>query len=417
VATGLALAGATVSVAQDGEAVYGAWAGAVVKVEISERSSGAKRALGSAFLVDSSGLMVTNFHVVARAVHDADRYEARWVPEEGKGGPLRVLAIDMVHDLAVVRGEEPPERPVLTLGDGKAAMGRRLWAIGYPLDIGRAIVEGTYNGLMESSLYEKIHFTGSLNPGMSGGPTITEEGIVVGVNVASAGEQVSFLVPADRVGALLDVAREREAPSSEVLISGAREELLEHQRDYFQSLFDGDGESQRLGDFEVPTQPEPFFDCWGDASEPEDDLLVRSVVHECSTEDVLFISETHHSGVVRFRHRWLDGERAGRLRTYRALSESYGGDHGWLHAGENDVTNFECSVDFVEHSSVTWSTTLCVRAYRKVTGLYDAVFKAASLLPEAKGLETSLVMGGVTFDTVRDVSRRYFERIRWSPSS
>ncbi|MEZ5581942.1 MAG: hypothetical protein R3F37_03415 [Candidatus Competibacteraceae bacterium] len=48
------------------------------------------------------------------------------------------------------------------------------------------IVEGTYNGQLDKSLYEKIHFTGSINPGMSGGPTINRDGAVVGVNVWQA---------------------------------------------------------------------------------------------------------------------------------------------------------------------------------------------------------------------------------------
>ena len=63
---------------------------------------------------------------------------------------------------------------------GDVAHGARLYSIGNPHDLGISIVEGTHNGLLRHTLYPRIHFTGPINPGMSGGPTITPEGAVVG---------------------------------------------------------------------------------------------------------------------------------------------------------------------------------------------------------------------------------------------
>ena len=82
--------------------------------------------------------------------------------------------------------------------DQPLAQGERIYSLGNPLDVGFAVIEGTYNGLVERSFYPTIFFAGSLNPGVSGGPTLDGQGAVIGVNVAARrdGEQVSFLVPA-----------------------------------------------------------------------------------------------------------------------------------------------------------------------------------------------------------------------------
>ena len=75
------------------------------------------------------------------------------------------------------------------------SQGERIYSLGNPLDIGFAVIEGTYNGLVERSFYPTIFFAGSLNPGVSGGPTLDQQGRVIGINVAARrdGEQVSFL--------------------------------------------------------------------------------------------------------------------------------------------------------------------------------------------------------------------------------
>src|SRR5262249_59386101 len=88
---------------------------------------------------------------------------------------------------------------------GEVPKGERLYSMGNPLDLGFTIVEGTYNGLVDRSYNERIHFSGAINPGMSGGPTVTADGHAVGINVSKqlGGELVSFLVPARFAATLL----------------------------------------------------------------------------------------------------------------------------------------------------------------------------------------------------------------------
>jgi serine protease Do len=81
--------------------------------------------------------------------------------------------------------------------------------MGNPLDVGFAVAEGSYNGPVERSFLATLFFGGSLSPGMSGGPALDEQGRLIGVNVAARrdGEQVSFLVPAEPVRALIERGR------------------------------------------------------------------------------------------------------------------------------------------------------------------------------------------------------------------
>src|SRR4029077_1010892 len=131
---------------------------------------------------------------------------------DGAKGPLELLAFDVAHDLAVVRIART-ELPFLQFDEralaGALPKGERIYAMGNPLDLGFTIIEGTYNGLVDRSYDDRIHFSGAINPGMSGGPVAGSDGRIVGVNVAKRldGEQVGFLVPARYAAALVEKAR------------------------------------------------------------------------------------------------------------------------------------------------------------------------------------------------------------------
>ena len=75
----------------------------------------------------------------------------------------------MLHDLAVLRPVQPPAEGVPALAlrppGHPLAQGERIYSLGNPLDVGFAITEGTYNGLVQRSFYPRIFFGGALNPG------------------------------------------------------------------------------------------------------------------------------------------------------------------------------------------------------------------------------------------------------------
>lgn len=392
------------------EAVFQRFSESVVRIQVVETGSGAKAVVGSGFFATPVGHILTNYHVVSKLVHHPDRYRAEYLRGEEAPVTLQVRAIDVVHDLAVVQGEEI--RPPLSSDPVTLDKGTRLYALGHPRDLGLSIVEGTYNGHLEHMLYEKIHFTGSLNPGMSGGPTITQDGRVVGVNVSTAGNQVSFLVPVERARGLLDEVTRRDYKVPENLLEVIGRQLLEHQDAYFAAILEKPLPTTVFGHFRLPGKIAPFFNCWGDARR-EEDKPFEFVNHECSTEDEVYIGPDQSSGVARYRHQLLTSKELSRFQFFSLYSQYFTAHYGPFFGNEEEVTRFLCANDSVTSGRTVLRVAFCVRAYKKFSGLYDAVVKAAVLGAPDEGAVTSLAVSGVSFENAKRLARRYVEAIGW----
>ena len=391
--------------------VFRRWSDHVVRIEVREGGSGAKAGVGSGFFVSPDGHLVTNYHVIADVVHHPDRYTAHRVEAGGMASPLEVLAVDVVHDLAVLRLDEPTPR-FFALAEPSIRQGERLYSLGHPNDLGLSIVEGTFNGLLRHTLYPKIHFTGSINPGMSGGPTLTRDGRVVGINVSTSGEQVSFLVPVNRAARLLaGVDVERSAPADGFL-GDVAEQVRDYQAEYLDGMFGEDGPAVDLGPYRVVTAPAPFFRCWGDASGRRDDQAYETAYHECSTDDYLYIADGQQSGVVTLSHQLVTNESLNARRFLSLYASTFGQDNT-PYGDEEHVTSWRCATRNVRNATTPMRGVLCLRGYRKLDGLYDAVLKVAVLASGEAGLVSTLILSGVTWESIDALTARYLERVTW----
>jgi hypothetical protein len=397
----------------DGSAdIFRRYADRITKIEVVETGSGAKASFGTGFAVTANGHLITNYHVVAETVHEPDRYRAQWLDPSGVFRPAAIVAIDVVGDLALL-ATGVPTRHFFTLDRPAVPKGTRLYSLGHPRDLGLSIVEGTYNGLLEHALYPKIHFTGPLNPGMSGGPALTAQGRVVGVNVSTGGNSVSFLVPVERA---LELVRRglSEAETGGDLLAEAGRQALEHQDRYLSRLFaDGDA-GVRLGPFQLPSQPAPFFRCWGDA-ERDETALHEQVYHSCSTDDYLFLTSGQSSGVATMEHLLLTSRGLNPVRFYALYGatleeEAFGAED---EAGA-EVTDARCRAANVRRDRMVLRTIFCVRRYYDFPGLYDATLTAAVLGARDVGLVTTLNLAGVSFANAARLAKEYLGRIRWA---
>jgi len=239
----------------------------IVQVRTLLQAAGRQSSLGSGFLVSADGLAITNYHVVSRFVLDPRTYRLEYLAPDGAKGGLKVLAIDVAHDLAVVQVERA-DLPFFNFDpralEAKLPKGERIYAMGNPLDLGFTIIEGTYNGLVDKSYDERIHFSGAINPGMSGGPVTAADGRIVGVNVAKRldGEQVGFLVPARYAAQLL--ARARTGPA--LVIDKAREEVGRQldawQASFYDALKAGGFRAAAIGPYRGLESAAPWVTCW-----------------------------------------------------------------------------------------------------------------------------------------------------------
>src|SRR5918992_989557 len=149
------------------ERVYKSARPRLLQVRTILANAGRQSSIGSGFLVSASGLAVTNYHVVSQFAMEPTTYRLEYTAADGARGTLRLLAFDIANDLAVVQLDRPAQG--FFEFDARAlhempAKGERLYSMGNPLDLGFTIVEGTYNGAVERSYNERIHFSGAINP-------------------------------------------------------------------------------------------------------------------------------------------------------------------------------------------------------------------------------------------------------------
>jgi S1-C subfamily serine protease len=171
--------------------------------------------VGSGIIVSSSGLILTNYHVVegaqtlSVATHDGQTLDAT------------VVSTDEAHDLAVIRATGG-DLKAATLGDSDQLLpGQTVLAIGSPLgEFTETVTRGIVSALdrditvgdratgASKRLSGLIQTDAAINPGNSGGPLINERGEIVGINsaVSQQAEGIGFAIPINAAKALVDQA-------------------------------------------------------------------------------------------------------------------------------------------------------------------------------------------------------------------
>jgi hypothetical protein len=392
-----------------GSALFDAAKDKVVKVRVVLKATQSQAAVGSGFLVSEDGLVVTNFHVVSAFLRRPGDFTVEFARNDATSGPLKLLNVDIVHDLALLQMEAVTQ-PHFQLVSRKMWKGERGFSIGNPHDLGLTIVEGTYNGFIAESQYEHIHFTGAINPGMSGGPALTREGTVFGVNVARMvnAEMVSFLIPAKFVRGLIDAARD-QAATPESLLLRARDQLLAEQDANFSAMLDSQFPRTAIGPYQAPAGLGHFMRCWGSTEGPQN-REYRAFVQSCLSEESIFVFDNVRTGSIDFDHVLLESRGMNPLRFYK-LFESRFGSTGRMSGTEEDFTEFRCRTEFVSNAGLPLRTALCVRAYKRLPGLYDFWLRAATVDQWDKGLLTTLWVTGVSYGNGRRFVERYLDAV------
>ena len=159
------------------------------------------RVMGSGIIIDASGLILSNAHVVA------GRQVLTVTLDDGTTLPARFVGADSVFDVALIRIPPPTQGrlPVAALGDsGRLAVGEEVYAIGNPLGLEQTLTRGVVSALNRRlpgavwSLTEPLIQTdAAINPGNSGGPLVDACGRVIGVTTAmlTEAQSIGFAVP------------------------------------------------------------------------------------------------------------------------------------------------------------------------------------------------------------------------------
>jgi serine protease Do len=394
---------------------------ALVRVRTLVNAQSSQSTVGSGFVVSEQGHILTNYHVVSQAALQPQRYRLSFSTTGGEEGDLDLLAFDVVHDLALVQVRQWRARAPWAGGlsfrpQGQAMMrGERMFALGNPLDVGFAVVEGNYNGWVERSFLPQIFFSGSLNPGMSGGPALDEQGRVIGVNVATSreGQQVSFVVPAEHAQALL--ARVLQAPKppqpmTEAVYPEVARQLLQHQKHLTQRFKALPWRWASHARYRIPVPADEFMRCWGTASSADSKGLIfeRS---DCQMDSAVFVNDHILTGSLSVRHEVYDGRKLGALRFAKVYSDSFRNEQFGF--SSRDLTGPRCTERYVDRDGLALRAVVCLRAYKKLVGLYDLSVLLTSVDASLEGVQGRFDAHGVSFDSALLLSEHYVQGFAW----
>jgi len=170
---------------------------------------------GSGFILDKTGHVLTNFHVVEAAnrgievqLSNKHRYTAH------------IVGTDKSHDLALLQIDAPNLQPVVLADSSELAVGQKVYAIGNPFGLAGTMTRGiissirSIRGAEGNPIEDAIQTDAAINPGNSGGPLLNSRGEVIGINtmIASNGAEqssgIGFAIPINTAKAVLsDLAR------------------------------------------------------------------------------------------------------------------------------------------------------------------------------------------------------------------
>lgn len=368
---------------------------------------------GSGFAASEDGLMVTNYHVVSEAVLYPRQYRLEYVTTDGRTGPLQVYAIDIKNDLAVVKANDL-RLPPLRIRSQIPSQGERAYAIGFPLNLGLTITEGVANGMLTNSFEQRIHYTGAINGGMSGGPALDANGAVYGVNVSviTARQLVGFVVPAKHIRPLLAGAR---VPLNDSHTPRQVRELVAaqasaHEAKIFSSLLDKPG-TQRLFGYTLPTQISPATECntvGGTGSNPK--LYIETV--RCTLRAQLLVQMGLWVGDITFQHRILRTENLHPLQFSQQVNLQA---NTYSRTGSDKfVASYACENALVSLDGFDARVTTCARQYRLFANLYDIAVTVVSINSAQQAVISQLDLRGVAFDPGMQFVRRYLGAMRWT---
>lgn len=386
----------------------------IYQIRVIDNAANNKSSTGTGFLVSDDGLIATNYHVIASTLDVPDKYRIEVLGKDDKVIKASLVNVDIVNDLALLR-IEPTGAPALTLASAAPPKGDTVFSIGFPYDLGITVVPGTYNGLAPHSVNSRVHFTGSLNPGMSGGPAFNPAGQVIGVNESTAGNQLSFLVPIAKLTALLKApVPDSKAGFEKLLVA----QLKANSKRMIDELLAGDWSTVPLGGAHALDEVTPFLRCWGQSKDQSDktDKTPFWAQRSCQTDHNIYISHNHTTGKIELQFYWIQGDDMDSVRFYsyyRRIFENYRpGNYG----GEQDLGNWACDEDFVKTSGDKGELTkavFCTRAYKELKGIYDVLFLQGSVDRDNEAHMIHFTIAGTTKQLALEFTKKFMDAGVW----
>lgn len=403
-------------VAASTKGVFTQYKNRLVQIRIVDKTTNSKTTIGSGFFVNNNGLIATNYHVISKHVFEPKQYRIEFVLHDHdktkKIFPAKLINFDVIHDLALLE-TKLTNTSFLKLNKTELKKGEKIFSIGNPLDLGMAIIVGTYNGITDDSMNERIHLSSAINSGMSGGPSITDKGNIIGVNVASAGNQIGFLVPVKYLKTLIRNVKQNTKIQPKEFIPQVSKQLIQNQNNYISKILNSPFKVKRLGKYQVPDKLAEYLTCWGDSETK--DLPYKASQNSCATKNDIFLAQGFTTGDIHYSHTHISAKDMNSFRFAHILQNYFKRPEVILTGKKKYFTNYKCKTNFIKANNINFKLSFCLRGYKHLDNVYDMMLSAASLNEKNTAIQTNLILAGISYENANSFSQKYLEAFSWTP--
>ncbi|MFB3059711.1 MAG: S1C family serine protease [Gammaproteobacteria bacterium] len=399
--------------ALESKRIYQMHENSVFQIRVLNRETGKKTSIGSGFIVGNGRQIATNFHVINKIILEPDLFYVTYLTKNGREGELKLLALDVVHDLALLVSDESLGQAIAT-GD-LPPKGAPVFAMGNPLDLGLSLAVGTNGGILNQTDDSRILFSGSLNPGMSGGPTFNEDGEAIGINVATARNNISFIVPSKFLNKLITSSKNIVIGSSASLKIEVTEQLLAYEKNYIEGLLNETWPTIQLRQLTLPGTISPTVRCWDNSAKLNANALFKRYQIRCANKNHVYLDDANKFvGELIYEYYWLESDQLDTVR-FHNLYQKLNKDQIENNLSQEEVSNFNCNTWFVEVSAEEFKVNLCRREYVEYAGLSDLLFTAALTGHDNQGFFITFIMTGTDFNATLPLVKKFLENVVWNP--
>ena len=390
----------------------------VFKVKTSPTAESPQASYGTGFVVDGSGLLITNYHVISESLVEPKKNKI-FVMVNDQPIAGEVLAVNVVQDLSLIRVKKTFSK-ALSFAKRAPEQGTSIYAIGQPEDLNMAIVAGTYNGEISYGKYKIIHLSAPINSGMSGGPTVNSAGELIGVNVSKyvGASNLSFSVPAVFAQELYESSK--NLPAAPVnQWSEMEKQLLALQDSLSAEILAAQKEKKSFHHWQIPSTAKGLK-CWSvnDHHTPEEKTGYDSFQEQCSLQHSSFLSSDEHSGTYALTIRDFSNKDLNSWQFFNLLSNSVWDlgyrSRGWWATDDDPklTTKGECFSDIVvNRSNITFKASYCSRAYTYFPKLRDARLLLTTVNNRSSAFSLYIDLSGFSLENTKLIFTCLIENI------
>lgn len=384
----------------------------IFQIKTSASATLEKSSYGSGFVIDKTGLLVTNYHVVSGALWKPEKLKI-FVVIDDDTVEATIQKVDFINDLAIVKVDHqfkdqlrfPVEAP---------SNGDEIFSLGLPEDINWTVVAGIYNGKIKRGPYEMIHMSTPLNPGMSGGPTVNKKNELVAVNASGYlfSQQISFGVPYQKVIQLL----ERKAIDSSQpnrFIDELEDQLASIQNEMTKEIIKGFSKTKKINGHLFPDFSS-YVKCWGTSSQDEDKKRYAYSRESCRLDQYVPLSSGTYTGSYSVDLTLYNNKSLNDWAWTRLFGD------GWMSSLAGVVRFFdseskinfappECARRRVETKSGTVTVAVCSQKILPLKDLYDAYIIYFKRLGTEKFIRGDIAISGFQKKNVSAILNSLFQ--------